>query len=215
MSRRPRGSATVETVLAAALVLLPLSFAVVEFALLAVARNALNHATFEAARAGSLTGVDSAAMRLALARGLVPLFAAGSGAVTDAAAVLRALGRAIAEVARPDLVQLQIQNPTAAAFEDFATDVDGVRAIPHHGLEYRNPWGPRSRQTLRDANVLAIRVRYCRQLYMPIISTLLPRWLTRLDASPADLVCYLQDRLPIEAYAVVQMQSPTPAGRLP
>ena len=54
-----RGVALVEFLLAGLLVLLPLTFAVLELAQLMVARNALNYATFEAARVGSVTRRES------------------------------------------------------------------------------------------------------------------------------------------------------------
>ncbi len=221
--RRPRaasrvaGASTLEFLLAGVLVLLPLTFAILEFAQLAVARNALNFAAFEAARAGSVTGIDPAAMRTALARGLVPLFASaaadGQPGGSEAARGIGALARALVEVNRPDLLQLSVENPSPAALDDFATDVDGVRAMPNTALRFRNPWGQRSGQTLRDANTLAIRVTYCRELLMPVVSYVLPLVLRGQTSDPRAQICYLQRRLPVEAVAVVHMQSPTPAAR--
>jgi hypothetical protein len=57
---RARGVALVEFLVAGMLVLLPLTFAVLELAQLGVARNALTYATFEAARAGSVRGASRA-----------------------------------------------------------------------------------------------------------------------------------------------------------
>ncbi len=217
-ARRVGGASTIEFLLAGVLVLLPLTFAILEFAQLTVARNALNFAAFEAARAGAVTGIDPAAMRMALARGLVPLFASaaadGAEGGSQAARGIRAMGRALVEVNRPDLLQLRIENPSPAALDDFVTDVDGVRAMPNTALRFRNPWGPRSGQTLRDANTLAIRVSYCRKLIMPVISYVLPLLLRGQTTDPRAQICYLQRRLPIEAVAVVHMQSATPAGRI-
>ncbi len=199
-----------EFLLAGVLVLVPAAFTILEFAQLTAARNALNFATFEAARAGAVSGADGNAMRRALARGLVPLFAplrlgaANSGAAGDATI---AVTRAWLEVSRPDLTLLEIENPTDLAVADFAIVQDGRRVIPNDGIEFRNPFGVRSGQTLRDANVLALRIRHCRPLVMPWVSLWIP---TLLRATTADLFeqgCLQANRLPIEAHAVVQMQS--------
>ncbi len=217
MTSRVRGVALIEFLVAGVLVLLPLTFASLELAQLMVARNALTYATYEAARVGAVRGASRADMRRALARGLVPLFAP-----FDPVAMLRgmpeavpmgtgpaarALLRATFEVQRPDLTRIVIENPGAAAAADFATMEDGVQVIPNDGLDARNPFGGRSRQSLRDANVLAIRVRYCRLLVMPLISEVLPAVLRWTMFDPRDQICLAQGRVPIDASAIVHMQS--------
>ena len=224
MTLRARGVALAEFLVAGVLVLLPLTFAILELAQLIVARNALSYATFEAARVGAVSGASRVDMRAALARGLVPLFAPfdpvavlrGTPAAVDAgpAAAARALARATLEVQRPDLTRLVIENPSAASAADFATTEEGRRVIPNDGLDVRNPFGATSRQTLRDANVLAIRVRYCRLLVMPLISQALPAMLRWSMPDPFDQVCLAQGRVPIDASAVVHMQSAARAGEL-
>lgn len=213
------GVAMVEFLLAALLVLLPLTFATLELAQLMVARHALGYATFEAARTGAVTGASPMRMRAALARALVPLFApidpvatlraAADDAAGGAGSSGVALARATAEVVRPDLTRLVIENPTSAAAVDFATlDDAGRRVIPNDGLEFRNPAGATSGQSLREANVLAIRVRYCRELVMPGVREFVPAILRWGLPDPRDQACLAQGRLPIEATAVVHMQSP-------
>ncbi|MCP5359512.1 MAG: DUF192 domain-containing protein [Sinobacteraceae bacterium] len=225
--QRPRsaaGVALVEFLLAGLLVLLPLTFATLELAQLMVARHALDYATFEAARAGAVSGASETQMRLALARALVPLLApvdviavlGGRDSDGDLAVGSRALIRATTEVLRPDLTRLWIENPTARAAADFAEiDDSGRRVIPNDGLEVRNPLGARSGQTLREANVLAIRVRYCRVLVMPLIRDLLPAMLRTALPQPFNQLCLAQGRLPIDARAVVHMQSPVEVAGLP
>lgn len=219
VSPRQGGVALVEFLLAAVLVLLPLTFATLELAQLMVARHALGYATFEAARTGSVTGASPTRMRAALARALVPLFApidpvatlrgAADDSAGGAGASGLALARAAAEVVRPDLTRLLIENPSSAAASDFGiVDEDGRRVIPNDGLEFRNPLGAASGQSLREANVLAIRVRYCRQLVMPGVREFVPAILRWGMLDPRDQACLAQGRLPIEATAVVHMQSP-------
>jgi hypothetical protein len=206
-----------EFLLAGVLVLIPATFAILEFAQLTAARNALNFATFEAARAGAVSGADRSAMRRALARGLVPLFAplrmgaASSGAAGDATV---AATRAWLEVSRPDLTRLEIENPTDLAVADFAIMQEGVQVIPNDGIEFRNPYGARSGQTLRDANVLALRVRHCRPLVMPFVSQWIPVMLRATTADLFEQGCLRGKRLPIEAHAIVQMQSAVEVANL-
>jgi hypothetical protein len=221
------GVALVEFLLAGMLVVLPMVFATLELAQLVVSRHALDFATFEAARSGAVDGAREPAMRRALARALVPLFVP-----VDAVAVLRgqddarradpglgarALARAMGEVMRPDLTRLRIENPTAAAAADFAElDPDsGRRVIPNDGLEVRNPRGAASGLTLREANVLAIRVRYCRHLMMPLTRQMVPAVLRWVLPDPFDQACLARGRLPIEAVAVIHMQSPVELDDLP
>jgi hypothetical protein len=205
-----KGAGTIEFLLGIVLVLLPLTFAILEFAQLTAARHALNFAAFEAARAGSVTGIDRGAMLTALARGLTPLFTGpadpGQGLLLPQPA---AFARASAEVARPDLLRLRVDNPPAEAFDDFAViDENGRRTIPNDALDSRNPWGPRSGMSLRDANVLSLHVRYCRRLVMPVTSQLLPVLLRPLVRDPGEALCLLEGRVPLVAVATLHMQSP-------
>lgn len=217
MTVRCRGAAMLEFLLAAVLVLIPATFAILEFAQLTAARNALNFATFEAARAGSVSGADRNAMRRALARGLVPLFAplrlgtANNAAAGDGAV---AMTRAWLEVSRPDLTVLEIENPTDLAAADFAIVQEGRRVIPNDGIEFRNPYGVRSGQTLRDANVLALRIRHCRPLVMPFVSLWIPAMLRTTTADLFEQGCLRRNRLPIEAHAIVHMQSAVEVANL-
>jgi hypothetical protein len=89
-------------------------------------------------------------------------------------------------VLRPDLTRLEIENPTAAAARDFAVVEEGQRVIPNEGLDQRNPLGQQSGQSLREANVLAIRVRYCRRLVMPLIDRVVPALLRLRLLDPLD-----------------------------
>jgi len=216
-ARSMRGAAMLEFLVAGMLVLLPLTFATLELAQLAVTQHALDYATFEAARSGAVHGADRATMRRSLARALVPLFApvdpiatlraGGGAAAVDPQSAVTALARASAEVLRPDLTRLEIENPTAAAARDFAVVEEGQRVIPNEGLDQRNPLGQQSGQSLREANVLAIRVRYCRRLVMPLIDRVVPALLRLRLLDPLDQSCLAQRRIPIEARAVVHMQS--------
>jgi hypothetical protein len=169
------GSAAVEF-LVAAMVVLPLALAILEFAQLAVARHALNHGAFEAARAAALEGGRPEVLRQQLARAMAPLFAPAapaSGTPSDEQG-LQGVLRAAAEFLRPDLASITVE-----------ASGDGAIA-----------------QSMPDPQVLVVRVRYCRELLFPWHAALWPAR-TRLPAF--DLGCRARGRLPIEAVAAVHV----------
>ena len=213
--RKQAGSATIEFVAAATLVLLPLAGAIFEAVQLAMTRQLLTVAAVEAARIGAVTHGDRGAMRRRLARGLVPLFGAPVPG-TDHAAALRAYASALLEVERPDLTRFSIDRPTAAAFADFAVDAGGHRQIPNDGDALLPHRGAASGLTLAQSNILAIRVRYCRRLVVPVLDEIITVALrsSGFSADPFDLFCLARGRVPIEVRATLHMQSPARAAAL-
>ena len=214
-SARSRGISMVESLIA-----LPLLFMVglgaVQFALVMHARQALNFALIEAARAGSVGHAEAGAIRSGLSRGLVPwLYGAndlGEYAINLArAAVHIRQGEAIGWM---HLAQL---SPTNASFDDWAEparDANGglmadVREIPNDNLVARAEAsgapavGAASGQTLADANLLRLRLDYGVPLVVPVVGRLISSavrvWngceigspkrigLIRLDAPPVNL----------------------------
>lgn len=209
------GSVTLEFVAAAMLIVLPLAGAVFEGAQLAITRQLLTVSAFEAARTGAVTGGDLQAMRRRLARGLAPLFGSGEFARHDAGAV-RAYSLALLDVQRPDRTRIDAVRPTPAAFADFGIEGPGGLQIPNDGDALDARRGDRSGLTLAQSNVLAIDVRYCRRLIVPvldgIITTLVQR--IRVDAPVFDRACLEQERLPIAVRAVATMQTPPSVSAL-
>jgi hypothetical protein len=202
------------------LIALPLLFMVglgaVQFALVMHARQALNFALIEAARAGSVGHAEAGAIRSGLSRGLVPwLYGAndlGEYAINLArAAVHIRQGEAIGWM---HLAQL---SPTNASFDDWAEparDANGglladVREIPNDNLVARAEAsgapavGAASGQTLADANLLRLRLDYGVPLVVPVVGRLISSavrvWngceigspkrigLIRLDAPPVNM----------------------------
>lgn len=212
---RQRGSATIEFVAAAMLVVLPLVGAIFEGAQLAISRQLLTVAAVEAARAGAVTHGDLGTMRRRLARGLVPLLGAPIPGTEDRAA-LDAYARALLEVQRPDLTRFRVDRPTAASFADFAVEANGDRQIPNDGDALMQGRGRASGLTLAQSNILAIRVRYCRRLVVPVLDEMITAALlgSGFSADPFDQVCLVQGRVPIEVRATVHMQSPARAAAL-
>jgi hypothetical protein len=184
-SARSRGISMVESLIA-----LPLLFIVglgaVQFALVMHARQALNFALIEAARAGSVGHAEAGAIRSGLSRGLVPwLYGAndlGEYAINLArAAVHIRQGEAIGWMRVAQL------SPTNASFDDWAEparDANGglmadVREIPDDNLVARAAAngapavGATSGQTLADANLLRLRLDYGVPLVVPVVGRLI------------------------------------------
>jgi len=197
--RRVRGAVTLEFLIVAFVVLVPVIFGTLEMALLIVARQTLGVATFLAARAGAAEHGDRGAMRRALARGLVPLHAT-RGAT-------EAWSGSHADALRPDRTRLEIWNPVAASFADYAVTVNREAEIPNVWPHYRTGRGTISHQTIAEANQLGLRVSICRPLLFPITAPLFIAGLRINDTSAFALGCYAQGAIPLHSRALVHMQS--------
>jgi Flp pilus assembly protein TadG len=155
-------------------VLILLVFGIIQIALLYQAKATLNHATMQAARTGALKSGNKSDMRLALARGLAPLFASEA----SPAGYANALAKATLETSSiSNLTRLDILNPTRAALDDFGrTALDGNPSpeLPNDTLNYRTTTpGSNSKISIQDANILHIRVSYCYRLIVPVIDRIL------------------------------------------
>ncbi|MEZ5532412.1 MAG: pilus assembly protein [Steroidobacteraceae bacterium] len=205
--RRLRGAATIEFLIVAFAVLVPLVFATFEIALLAVARQTLGVATLLAARAGATAHGDGGAMRLALARGLVPLHAARGTSAAQVASLI--------DAQRPDRARLEIWNPVPASFADFGVMVDGRQEIPNVWPRTRTRIGAASRQTIAEANQLGLTVSLCRPLVFPMTAPIFIAGQRLVDASPFSLSCHAQGGIVLHARALVHMHSPLRRAALP
>jgi hypothetical protein len=198
-----RGQAMAEFLIAFPLLVL-LVLGLLQCALLYQVRATLDHAVLLAARAGALHNGSPASMRAALAAGLAPLFAAEPSLAGHAAAIARARRETAA-----DLATLTVLNPTRAALADFGrARLDGIagRELPADTLAYRNPApGAASGLSVQDANLLQLRVRYCVRLIVPAIGPMIG---AAVDAGGCAGPGLRGPRMPIQAEAVVRMQSP-------
>lgn len=179
-SDRARGATVVEFLIAAVLVVIPLTFAVVEIAQLAAARHVLQHAVNEAARQASIADRSDFELRRSLGVGMLPLFVPLDarlpfGGPSDASVVerlsatvgLEGLARAYADTFRPDLTAVDLET----------LDVDG--------------------------RVQRLRVRYCREMHMPLVRDAIAMSLRLGTASPFDQLCLARERMPLDAWALV------------
>jgi hypothetical protein len=205
---RARGAAMVEFTVVAPIITL-LGLLVLQWALLANARQQIDHATFMAARAGSTGHANPDTMQQAYVRNLLPLYGGGH----DSATLARSHARARLETEQ--FSRLRVLNPTRESFDDWHDSALGQRygrrAIPQSQLPFRPLTAPgaRSGQTLHDANLLKLWVTHGYSLNVPLAGRLiifLLRWTD--DGQDAFFSALLADgRLPLHSHVVLHMQS--------
>ncbi len=196
---RQRASALVESLLAAPIVLL-LGLGALQWALLLHARSALEYALLEAARAGSVAHAQPQAIEEGLARGLLAFWQGGSmprsRVAGQAAAQLR-----LAQGISAGWIDYRQLAPTQESFADWAEPaldeagypLAGSEEIPNDNLQWswlrepaggiaamrgREPIGAQSQQTLNDANLLKLELRYGVPLAVPFVGTI-AAWIAR------------------------------------
>jgi hypothetical protein len=171
---RQRGASTVEFI-AVGFALLLAGLCVIQYALLFSARNTINYAAFEAARAGAYAHADVNAIVDRFATALAPLYGGGRNEQELAQSVARARADLLAHA------QVTLLNPTRESFDDWAsaelTDSvgQGARTIQNTGIGMRPDAAeikPSSGQNLYDANVLRFSIVYGYEPSVPIASTL-------------------------------------------
>jgi len=166
---RERGQSTTEFLIIFPLLVM-LVFGIIQFALIYQARATLNYATLLAARAGAVNNGSPTKMRMALASGLVPLFAKEPDMTGYAEALVRAN---LETEVLANMVKLDVLNPTRAALRDFGRSrVDGLggNELPSDTLSYRSTApGAASNISVQDANILHVRVSYCFRLIVPVM----------------------------------------------
>ena len=226
--RSETGASVMEFAIAVPALLLAL-LGTFQSALFYQARAQLEIATQEAVRAGVLHGARVEAMRDALARGLTPLYTHGQN--------LSALaqGYAMAKVAAGQAT-IRVLSPTREAFDDFAEstrDASGawVRAIPVDHLGYRQTnAGGESHLSVQDATLLKIQITIVQPLIVPFIDRI-GQGIYLLDKTPGNVRLpslfgihlaqtvgangQVRWGIPMQAEAVMRMQSPVLAEGLP
>lgn len=203
--RRDAGGQSMVEFIIAAPVLLFLILSIVQFVLLYRIKATLDYAALEAARAGAVHGADKSEMKNGLARGMTPLFAHKTSMTELETAYLKAK----AEMAL--FGKVEVINPTRSAWNEHKEkQYNGQYALPNDSLAFRSDSVGRSGVSVQDANILKIRVTYQAPLVVPFVSWVLKGKSEYLksgtfEGSPLNPIT---DRLPIESYAIVRMQSP-------
>lgn len=222
--QRQTGQSMVEFIIVTPVMFL-LVFGAIQFALLYQAKTTLNYATFEAVRAGALNNAQPGAMQNAFARAMAAMYMdidedAGVDRTTSARDLVRE--EITGTDSTPPFAEFQLINPSADSFRDHGIDVDGTCQIPSDNLMYRSAAvKSASNQNVQDANLLKLRVVYCYPLHVPFIDRMLTAILTQLPDSVCpycigsfnsgdsiERTCLTNNRFPINAQAIVRMQSP-------
>lgn len=195
-----RGTAFVETLVAIPVVLL-LGLGALQWALLFHARTALEYALLEGARAGSVAQARPDAIESGLARGLMPFWFGVDANRPWAAAVAESNAQLRQAIAAGWIAWRQLA-PTVESFGDWgepARDAAGYPVaslveIPNDSLQWASlrqpaggaagmrgdePIGARSLQTLNDANLLKLELRYGVPMNVPLVGRLAV-WLMRI-----------------------------------
>jgi hypothetical protein len=221
---RQRGASLVEFVIVFPVAVL-FVLALIQVGFMYMAKLSLNHATFMAARAGALNNARMDPIQRTLIRGLSPFYQ-DSSVDDDVRRLLAANLRARLDAV--PFLNITLLSPSAEAFADFGVRDAARRVtyIPNDNLEWRSDTvGTRSGMNIRDANLLKIRVVYGYELKVPLMATIL-RWTMCGGGSsavpawgdgsllggiaPMSAHClryYSFGRVPIESFAIVEMQS--------
>lgn len=209
-ARRQRGAALAEAAIALP-ILIVVILAAIQFGFVYQAKATLNHAALLAARAGAVENGSPAAIRRGLAQGLAPLSSPDASLQGVAETVARIDAELLADA------RVRILNPTRESFEDFATEVDGVRELPNDLLHVRSTArGSRGELNIQDANLLRVEVTYGHELKVPLINGFVSRLslLATRENDPFQQQLLRRNRLPITATATVRMQSPLRSSEL-
>lgn len=203
-ARRQRGASLVEAAIALP-ILIVVILAAIQFGFVYQAKATLNHAALQAARAGAVRHGEPAALRRGLARGLVPLSSPDASLQGSAESAARIEAELLTDA------RIRILNPTRESFDDFATEVDGIRELPNDRLHTRSTQlGPGGGLNVQDANLLRVEITYGYELKVPLVNGFLSRLslLTTGEIDPFHDQLLRRNRLPISSTATVRMQSP-------
>lgn len=220
--RQQAGASTAEFLLVMPFALM-LVLGIIQIGLMYSAKSLLNHAAFIAARAGAVQNARTGPMTDALTQGLIPFYQDTTNS-NDYTRLALAMASARQDAA---FVSMELVSPSPAAFADFGITSGasgGHTYIPNDNLEFRShTQGASSGLSIQDANTLKIKVTYGYQLKVPLMQVAMKAIMCGIDsgvnafgrgnetahAGPSDCARYYsQGRVPLVAYATVQMQTP-------
>jgi TadE-like protein len=224
--KKHKGASMTEFVIIGPVAIL-LTFVILQSGLLYMAKLQLNNAVFMAARAGATDNAKTGftdAMKSTLVKGLIPFYQ-NSFETNDVTRLAAAAAKAAVEYG--PMVRFQLISPSTEAFQVYGIQKAGITYIPNDNLEFRTPTPVAgSTISIRDANVLRIKVTYAYELKVPLMQAIVKRIMCpftpgsdvtawdRFDLLPlgpaanSDCAYYAIGRFPIVSYATVQMQSP-------
>lgn len=192
-------------------VLAAIGLAVLQYSLLYVAKNQVNHAGFMAARAGSMRNATADSISTAYLRSLAPLYGGGR----NAAEIAGAVARATADM--QGSVRIELINPSRASFDDFSDPAlkkllkVQARVIPNRGLAMRDPAVIKaaSKQNIFDANLLKLRITHGYRPGVALAGRVFTEVLTAADDGKDAFASKLlaAGRVPVTTDITLQMNS--------
>lgn len=211
---RCSGQSMVEFIIVTPIILL-LLFGALQFAFIYHAKTLLNYAAFEAARFGAVSNARKTEMENAFTRSMAAIYTHD-----DTPQDVMCAREIIRKEIETGLVNIEVLNPTGEAFNQLGIDDgSGDQIIPNDNLMFRSKVTSDG-LTIQDANLLKIRVGYCYPMYVPYINRVLGIMLThdeddtcpgctgaRKDTGTFERRCLENGRFPINAQAIVRMQS--------
>jgi Flp pilus assembly protein TadG len=219
-----RGATLVEFVVVAP-TLLFLLMNLIQYGLLYHAKSQLNYATFEAARAGTVSNANPASIRTAFTRAMTGYYGGG----TTTAELATSYAKSLADTTAAN-VRIEILSPTQESFDDYASPAlatrlgTSSRVIPNSNLAFikcpidmpgckNNPKSNASGQTLLDANLLKIRITYGipERKQIPLAGKFMTWALGFFNGGDTDAFrqsLVAAGRIPVVTATVIRMQSP-------
>ncbi len=189
-----------------------LGMAVLQYSLMFFAKNQINHASFMAARAGSVAHATIDSIEAAYTRALIPLYGGGE----NSQELMASHAKVVADMT-PNTLRIEVLNPTQESFDDFAKDPNlnaffSTRAIPNTAISFRSELdqvGPTSGQTLQDANLLKLRITHGYQPKVWLLGMIHSKYLAWMDTGNDKFVTQLiaSGRIPMVTHVAIEMQS--------
>ena len=203
------GLAMVEFVVVGPMLAL-IGLGLIQYAMLFFAKNQINHASFMAARAGSMGNANIDTVKTEYANALIPLYGGG----TNAAELAESRGKAFAAVSAS---QIELLNPTAESFQDFNDarlqakyNTGSKRVIPNANLAFKpTTIGGSSGQSIQDANLIKLRIIHSYEPRIPLARTIFSAYLKAADPhdNPVYTAMVQQGRIPVVTNVTLHMQS--------
>ncbi len=205
---RQRGASMIEFAVVGPVITF-LGLAILQYGMLFFAKNQINHASFMAARAGSMGNAKLSTVQNAYRKALIPLYGGGRNETELAETYTKVLDDTAGNL------EIKLLNPTKESFDDWNDAAlekkYGARAIPNGGLSFKNPGEirPNSGQNIQDANIIKLRITHGYAPKVPLVGTVYTKYLQWLDPKTDDFHTQLVNagRIPVVTNVTLQMQS--------
>ena len=217
-ARAQSGVAMVEFVVVGPMLTL-IGLGILQYAMIFFAKSQVNHATFMAAREGSMEHADAAKIRAAFKKALVPMYGGGKNAAEVLASGAKADADADGDPTtnKPPATHIRMLNPTSESFQDWNEpklqakyNTGGKRVIPNANLGFQDQnIKPNSGQTIYDANLLKLRILHGYLPKIPVASTVFVAYLKAMDPGndPEYTALVQAGRIPLTINVTMHMQS--------